>query len=293
MEQDPARMFFPTGKVDLYDVLGLDRNTKPSQEMIKKAYKKRALQCHPDKAGLRGEQGAEDAARTFQQVGFAYSVLSDEKKRKRYDATGSTSDFAMDDQDIDWQEYFKNLWDGEVNADTLQEFKQKYQGSEEERTDVLKAYRDTKGSLEKIFASVPCSEILVDEQRIIDMVQAAIEVGEIDATKKWKALYTQEGQRKRKALKTRARKEAKEAESYAKELGVYETLYKKPKKSLTATASSHADKDDIQEEDLDALRAAMQKKSGERQSAFDAMIQRIEHNSTATPPPKRRRNAQH
>ena len=164
-------------------------------------------------------------------------------------------------------------------------------GSEEERTDVLKAYQDTKGSLEKIFASVPCSEILVDEQRFIDMVQAAIEAGEIDATKKWKAIYTQEGQRKRKALKTRAQKEAKEAESYAKELGVYETLYKKPKKSLTATASSHADNDGNQEEDLDALRAAMQKKSGQRQSAFDAMIQRIEHNSAATPPPKRRRNA--
>ena len=129
MDEDPARLFFPDGDVDLYAVLGLTASDKPSQEAIKKAYKKRALQCHPDKAALRGADEAERAARTFQQVGFAYSVLSDESRRKRYDTTGSTRDSLFEDGEMDWKAYFETLWDGEVNAETLEEFRKKYQGT--------------------------------------------------------------------------------------------------------------------------------------------------------------------
>lgn len=129
MNEDPARLFFPEGDVDLYEVLGLSRAENPSEEAIRKAYRKRALQSHPDKAHLRGKEAADQAAHAFQQVGFAYSVLSDPDRRKRYDRTGSTSDSIFEDGDIDWNAYFQTLWDGEVNADTLEEFKQKYQGS--------------------------------------------------------------------------------------------------------------------------------------------------------------------
>ena len=50
---------------------------------IRKAYRKLALKCHPDKGGDEKQ---------FQQVGYAYAVLSDEKRRKRFDDTGRTDE---------------------------------------------------------------------------------------------------------------------------------------------------------------------------------------------------------
>lgn len=128
--EDPARLFFPDeSDVDLYDVLGLSKENQPSSDAIKKAYRKLALRYHPDKARLH--QGDPEAvALRFQQIGFAYSVLSDEKRRKKYDATGSTSDSIWEsDEPVDWNEYFKTLWTGEVNGKTLEEFKASYQGT--------------------------------------------------------------------------------------------------------------------------------------------------------------------
>ena len=75
-----------TEKNDLYEVLGVSRNASP--EEIKKAYKKLALQCHPDK----NKDKREEAEAKFKKVTEAYGILSDEKKRKHYDLTGSTDD---------------------------------------------------------------------------------------------------------------------------------------------------------------------------------------------------------
>ena len=144
------RLFF-SEDVDLYEVLDVAHDA--SADSIRKAYRRLALTYHPDKAAQHGHD-AEAVARKFQQVGFAYSILADEKRRKRYDATGSTSDSIWDsDEPVDWNEYFKTLWTGEVNAKTLDEFKASYQHSEEERNDILQAYRDHEGSLEGIFAA--------------------------------------------------------------------------------------------------------------------------------------------
>ena len=55
-----------------------------STEDIKRAYKLLALRHHPDKAG---EDAA--AAGVFQRVSFAYSVLSDARKKRYYDDTGA------------------------------------------------------------------------------------------------------------------------------------------------------------------------------------------------------------
>jgi len=67
---------------DYYKVLGVDRNA--SLEDIKKAYRKLALKWHPD----RNLKNKEEAENKFKDIGEAYSVLSDEKKRKIYDQLG-------------------------------------------------------------------------------------------------------------------------------------------------------------------------------------------------------------
>ena len=68
-------------KFILYDILGVPKTS--TAEEIKKAYRKLALLKHPDKC-----PGDEKAADNFQQLQKAYSILSDPKKRERYDKFG-------------------------------------------------------------------------------------------------------------------------------------------------------------------------------------------------------------
>jgi DnaJ-class molecular chaperone len=67
---------------DFYKVLGVDKNA--SLEEIKKAYRKLALKWHPDR-NIKNKEAAENK---FKEIGEAYSVLSDEKKRRIYDQLG-------------------------------------------------------------------------------------------------------------------------------------------------------------------------------------------------------------
>ena len=64
---------------NLYDSLGVPKDA--SADAIRAAYRKKAQANHPDKGG--------DVAK-FQAIQTAYDVLSDEKRRSRYDATGET-----------------------------------------------------------------------------------------------------------------------------------------------------------------------------------------------------------
>ena len=62
---------------DFYEILGVAKTATP--EEIKKAYRKLALQYHPDRnPGPDGEE-------KFKEIGEAYSVLSDTSKRAEYD----------------------------------------------------------------------------------------------------------------------------------------------------------------------------------------------------------------
>ncbi|MGH0143777.1 UNVERIFIED_CONTAM: hypothetical protein FKN15_000933 [Acipenser sinensis] len=66
---------------DFYQILGVSRSA--SIKDIKKAYRKLAMQLHPDRNP--DDPKAQDK---FQDLGAAYEVLSDEEKRKQYDAYG-------------------------------------------------------------------------------------------------------------------------------------------------------------------------------------------------------------
>ena len=68
-------------KRDYYEVLEVTKSA--SVEEIKKAYRKKAIQYHPDKNP--GDKEAEDK---FKEAAEAYDVLSDEQKRRRYDQFG-------------------------------------------------------------------------------------------------------------------------------------------------------------------------------------------------------------
>jgi molecular chaperone DnaJ len=75
----------PNAKRDYYEVLGVARGC--SADELKKAYRKLAMQYHPDRN--HGDKSAEER---FKEIGEAYSVLSDPEKRQRYDAFGHAGD---------------------------------------------------------------------------------------------------------------------------------------------------------------------------------------------------------
>ncbi len=69
-------------KKDFYQVLGVSKSANADE--IKKAYRKLAMQHHPDK-----NQGNKKAEEKFKELSEAYEILSDEKKRQNYDQFGT------------------------------------------------------------------------------------------------------------------------------------------------------------------------------------------------------------
>jgi DnaJ-class molecular chaperone len=70
-------------KSDYYDILGISKSA--SADEIKKAYRKQALEWHPD----RHKDEKEAAEKRFKEINEAYQVLSDPSKRSSYDQFGS------------------------------------------------------------------------------------------------------------------------------------------------------------------------------------------------------------
>ena len=135
---------------DLYAILGLpERESKASKSVtfteITKAYRKCALDCHPDKTQDK------ESLKNFQKVSFAYSILRSEEARKNYDKTGK---YEQENQPLtsrqqDWTNLFRAMYD-EVSEAEVKTFYKDYEGSADEITDLIDGYQKAEGNFEEI-----------------------------------------------------------------------------------------------------------------------------------------------
>lgn len=68
---------------NLYEVLGV--SSTATKDEIKKKYRECTKKFHPDKFATASESEKQKAEKTFREINDAYSILSDDSKRKEYD----------------------------------------------------------------------------------------------------------------------------------------------------------------------------------------------------------------
>lgn len=134
----------------MYNVLGLDRKDNPGMNDIKRAYKRKAFEFHPDK-----NKGNVSAEEKFKEISNAYEVLSDESKKRIYDQTGDDGykdRMEQGNNGMDGHDIFEQFFRGRGNPFGGFEFRQ-HQHQEMNR----KCETITKGlsiTLEEVFQGI-------------------------------------------------------------------------------------------------------------------------------------------
>ncbi|CAH8846828.1 unnamed protein product [Trichobilharzia szidati] len=185
---------------NLYEILEVAKDCSKAE--LRKAFYKLSLVHHPDR---HDNDSKSEATKKFQVLSRIYSYLDDDEKRKIYDETG-----VIDEEDEiagksydDWLDYWRLLFP-RITPTQIDEYRQKYVGSEEETEELIKIYNSSKGDMDTIMESL----ILVnyeDEPRIRSLIDKLISDQRIKAFKN----YTHEPPEKAAKRAKRALQEKK------------------------------------------------------------------------------------
>ncbi|KAL8768358.1 MAG: hypothetical protein Q9209_005392 [Squamulea sp. 1 TL-2023] len=178
---------------------------------------------------------------TFQNIAFAYAILSSPHRRKLYDTTGSTSETLSnlsDDDDFNWLSFFRTQYCS-LSASTLDDFSISYKNSNEECRDLLAAYEKHKGKLNGVYEEVMLSNPLEDEERFHGIIDKAIENGEVESFK----AYTKESKASKDARMKRARREAEHAEHERRANAKYQSIFGGDGKGPNETSGANKEND--------------------------------------------------
>ncbi|KAI0463106.1 hypothetical protein LJB42_003123 [Komagataella kurtzmanii] len=249
-------------EIEPYEVLGVSNEATPVE--IKKCYYKLCLIHHPDKKS--GSDSSNDEH--FQKIQFAYSILSDSKRRKRYDSTGSLDDIALDEDGFDWKEYFETMKSQPVTEDLIEEDREKYKGSDEEKQDIIDALQFYEMDVPKLFEAIPHLEFdESEEERIFHLVTELVDSKQVEPTNKWdKYKHNRKFFIKRQLRKLE--KEAVEAEKLQKKL----TKQKKADQDIST---------------LQGLQSIIQSKQRSSNQKLDSLINKLETEEAAKVKSKR------
>ena len=162
------------GDKSLYEILCIEKTA--TEDEIKRAYRKLALVHHPDRSGGDTE--------TFKALSIVHSILSDSSKRALYDSTGEVDNEGGDGENFDdWYDYFRNLFP-KLTSEKIESFAKTYVGSEEEREDLVEAYKKFNGDVDKIMEVVILAEI-GEEERLCTTIDAIISFGDLQTTSEY------------------------------------------------------------------------------------------------------------
>lgn len=154
---------------NLYQVLGVDKNATKSQ--IKSAYRRKSLKVHPDR--VYNETQKETAKEAFQVLTKVHIILTDDENRKIYDETGhvpDNDDFFSDYTTFDqFRQYWRTLFP-KIDREKLDEFAEKYIGSDEEVEDLKRLYHRFHGDLDVIYEY----HFYYDEDRVCEILKKLI-----------------------------------------------------------------------------------------------------------------------
>lgn len=195
----------------------------------------RWILCSHDFITDKAPPGGRTAAnKKFQEIAFAYAVLSDERRRRRYDATGNTSEsLDLEDDDFNWVDFYREQFSAMVDGSAIDALKAEYQNSAKETHDLLEAFEKHKGDMDKVYRTVMLSNVLDDDKRFRAIINKAILECEVTDWPK----FTEEPKEKREKRVRVAKREAEQAKELAKELGLEDKLYGKGRKRKTKKAA--------------------------------------------------------
>lgn len=162
-----------------YKVLGLRNAENLTETDIARAYRRLALQYHPD----RNPDGAEQ----FKQIAFAYSILTDPLKKQMFDDHGVIAEESGSEN----AEAARTERSADM-ATQVATFYRAYAGSEEEREDLLSYYKKTRGDLKRIVVEFALFDNGQEGEptRIRRVLQSSIEDGLIASTARWERTST-------------------------------------------------------------------------------------------------------
>ncbi|KAF0983662.1 hypothetical protein FDP41_007577 [Naegleria fowleri] len=106
--KEVRKLYKQSKKKDYYKILGIEKSA--STDEIRKAYKKLAMQWHPDR--YIDEEEKKNAENKFKDITEAHSILSDPQKRQQYDSGAMDADFEGGFHGGDMNDIFRMFFGG-------------------------------------------------------------------------------------------------------------------------------------------------------------------------------------
>lgn len=167
------------GNKTLYEILEISSTSTINE--INKSYRKLALKYHPDRGG---------DSEVFKALSMVHYILSNENSKKEYDEYGIINENNEGGEGEEgeeefefWYNYYRQLYP-KINENDIKEYERNYKGSNEEINDIIELYNKYSGNLKNMMECIMFAED-GDEERIIEIIDNAIENNLIEITSKY------------------------------------------------------------------------------------------------------------